>query len=368
MRVALLTSSRADFGIYLPLIKEMKNDSFFELYILAFGTHLSKNHGKTIDEIKSHGYQVAFEIDTLADSDTLRSISGAMGKTMINFSEVWNENPFDLILALGDRFEMFAACAAAVPFGIPIAHIHGGETTLGAIDDAFRNSITQMATYHFTTTEQYKDRVMALIGSDKHVYKVGALSIDNLRSMPLLSISEFKDRFNIDLSIPTILITFHPETVAFQKNEYYIAQLIAALKEIDGYQFVITMPNADTMGNMIRKQLTGFVSSCEHAKAVESFGALGYLSCMKHCRMLLGNTSSGFVEASFFPRYVINLGERQTGRIISSHINNCEIEKEAIINAVIDFKKRPIPQNSDVYGDGTTAKQICSILKNINLD
>ncbi len=365
MKVALLTSSRADYGIAFPLLKALKSDPFFDLHVIAFGTHLSVKHGETVNLIIKDGFDVSLKVDSMPTGDSPDTIAVAMGQTMINFSKVWTENQFEMIIALGDRYEMFAACASSVPFNIPIAHIHGGETTLGAIDDAFRHSITQMATWHFTTTEQYKQRVVELKGSDKNVYNVGALSIDNLLSLQLLTIEEFKAKFNIDLSIPSILITFHPETVNFEKNREYVDNLIAALKDIKNYQFIITMPNADTTGNMIREQLAGFIAENSNAIGVESFGTLGYLSCMKYCSMMLGNTSSGFVEASFFPKYVINIGERQKGRILTENIYNCKIEREEIITAVKNFEYMQLDNKIDLYGDGTAASKIVSELKAI---
>lgn len=363
MKIALLTSSRADYGIYIPLLKASKADAFFDLHIIAFGTHLSEEHGSTIDLIVKDGFEISCTVDTMPVGNSPADIAAAMSKTMINFSKIWAEVNYDMIIALGDRYEMFAACAASVPFSIPIAHIHGGETTLGAIDDCFRNSITQMATLHFTAAEPYKQRVCELKGSSENVYNVGALSIDNLRSMTLMGIDEFKIKFGIDLETPGILITFHPETVVFEKNREFIKELIAALDEISGYQFIITMPNADTMGNVIREALDEFVSRTRHAVSVASFGALGYLSCMKHCKMMLGNTSSGFIEASFFPKYVINLGERQTGRIMTNNIINCPINKEYILEAVNAYSAWHPGEFENIYGDGSAAQQIINIIK-----
>jgi GDP/UDP-N,N'-diacetylbacillosamine 2-epimerase (hydrolysing) len=368
LRIAVLTSSRADFGIYLPLLKVLREDSFFEVCLLVFGTHLSDKHGRTVNEIISYGFTPFTEVDTMPDGDSPAEVSAAMGKTMLRFSNIWQQNSFDLVVALGDRFEMFAACASAVPFGVPIAHIHGGETTLGAIDDVFRNSITQMASYHFTTTEIYREKVVALKGSANNVFNVGALSIDNIKALSLLNNEQFKERFQIDLSVPTILITFHPETVAFGKNEKYISEIILALNKTKGYQYLITMPNADTMGTMIRTHLLNFVKENKNAIAVESFGALGYLSAMKLCTMMLGNTSSGFVEAASFPKYVINLGKRQEGRIVTPNIYNCEIRKEAICNAIANFNTSKLPEAITVYGNGETAKTISAILKRFNRD
>jgi GDP/UDP-N,N'-diacetylbacillosamine 2-epimerase (hydrolysing) len=366
MKIGVLTSSRADFGIYLPLLKLFKRDPFFDINIIAFGTHLSSSFGTTINEIIDSDFEVAFSVDTIPDSDTPQDIAASMGKAIINFSKVWQDYKFDYLFALGDRFEMFAACASTMPFNIPIAHIHGGEETMGSIDNVFRHSITHMASCHFATTEIYKQRVIKLKGIDKNIYNVGALSIDNLITLQLLTIEKFKNKFGIDLSKKTILITFHPETVAFEKNHEYINELIAALEEVSKYQLVITMPNADTMGKFIRKELLSLKKRKSNVFCVESLGAIGYLSCMKHCSMMLGNTSSGFVEASYFSKYVINLGDRQSGRILTPNINNCFIKKENILNAVNEFDKF-LPNKSEhkIYGGGNSAKKIIEILKDL---
>ena len=365
MKIAILTSSRADYSIYLPLLKVLKSDPFFELQIIAFGTHLSVKFGETVNQITDDGFDITFKVDSLPDSDSPSDISVAMGKTFTNFSSVWKDHQFDLVIALGDRYEMFAACTSSIPFGVKIAHIHGGETTKGAIDDIFRNSLSLMSTYHFTTTDKYKSRVIELLGEDNNVFNVGALSVDNLSSLKLLSILEIKEKFGIDLSMPSILITFHPETVEFEKNREYIGELISALKEISDYQFVITMPNADTMGNMVRQELSYFISGCSHAYGIESFGTLGYLSSMKHCSMMLGNTSSGFVEAAFFNKYVINIGERQRGRILTKNIRSCDIKKDEIITAVNDFEHIVLVEGVNVYGDGKAAQKITSLIKQL---
>lgn len=366
MKIAALTSSRADYGIYFPLLKALKNDSFFELSIIAFGTHLSEKHGYTLNHILQDGFEVPIRVDTIPDDDSPIAISKTMAKTITNFSPVWDKNSFDMVFCLGDRYEMFAACASSLPFNIKLGHIHGGEQTLGAIDDAFRHSITHMSTYHFTTTEQYKKRVIELKQNDKYVYNVGALSIDNLKQLSLLSIDEFRNKFKIDLSKPSILITFHPETVSFEKNEEFADELIMALREVKKYQLIITMPNADTMGNLIREKLNTFFQECSYAIGVESFGTLGYLSCMKHCSFMLGNTSSGFVEAAFFPKYVVNLGDRQKGRIITSNICNCEINHEKILTAIRGYESFVLDSNGEIYGNGTATDKIIEILKNAN--
>ena len=363
MKIGVLTSSRADYGLYKPLLDLIKEESFFELEVIAFGTNLSNAFGSNITSIINDDYALIHQIDTIPDGDRPEFISKAMGITIEKFSDFWKLNVYDLVFALGDRYEMFSAIASTLPFNIKIAHISGGETTLGAFDNAFRHSITHMSKYHFTSTEEYKQKVISMIGNSDYIYNVGALSIDNLKSQSLLTLEEIKTKFSIDLSIPSILITFHPETIDFKKNESYIKELISALESIKNYQFIITMPNADTMGEYIRTKLNEFINLNDRAFGVESFGMQAYLSCMKYCSMMLGNTSSGFVEASFFPKYVINLGDRQKGRIITENICNIPFKKEMIITSVNNYETISLPKEIKLYGNGETAKKIVEIIK-----
>lgn len=366
MKIGLLTSTRADFGIYLPLIKELSNDSFFNLEIIAFGTHLSKEHGYTINEITTQKIEIKHKIKTIPQGDTAKDISKSIAITINKFSDFWDSNKFDLVIALGDRYEMFAAVSAGSPFNISFAHLHAGETTLGAIDNAYRHSISLMSEYLFVSTEEYKKRAIEINKIPENVFNVGALSIDNLKKTKLFSKEEFKDQFNIDLSTPTILSTFHPETRALEKNEIYIHELLSAFDFLrDKYQIVITMPNADTMGLMIRQKIEQFAREKENIIVIESFGMLGYLSCMKYSKMMIGNTSSGFVEASFFPKWVINLGDRQKGRILTPNIVSIPIKKENILKTVESIENKELPKNCNIYGDGNASKKIIKILKSL---
>ena len=228
--------------------------------------------------------------------------------------------------------------------------------------------MTLMSTYHFVSTEQYKEQVVQLIGemNRENVFNVGALSIDNLQKADFFSQEEFFQKFGIDLSKKSILITFHPETVSYEKNEVYTNELINALEELKDYQLIITMPNADTMGNMVRRKLQEFIASHPNATGIESFGTKGYLTCMKHCAFMLGNTSSGFVEASYFPKFVINLGDRQKGRIETPNIHTVPITKEQILNAVKQIETAENPANCNIYGEGNTAQKIVAVLKKLN--
>jgi GDP/UDP-N,N'-diacetylbacillosamine 2-epimerase (hydrolysing) len=368
MKIIVLTSSRADYSILLPLLKELKNDTFFNLNLLVFGSHLSSKYGETIKMIEDDGFFISGKIKTLPDGDKPIDISESIGNTICYFSKIWEKSNADLVIAIGDRYEMFAACIAALPFGIHLAHIHGGEKTLGAIDEVFRHSITHMAKLHFVTTDEYFNNVVSIKGTNQGVYKVGALSLDNLKKLKLYSVEELKHIFGVDVSIPSILITFHPETVDFKQNQYFIDQLISALDKFKGYQYLITMPNADTMGQIIRERFIDFSKINSNAIIVESFGTIGYISCMKHCSFMLGNSSSGFVEASYFSKYVINLGNRQKGRIITKNIVNCKIEKNEIIREMNNFKKHKTYKISEFYGDGNTASRISQIIKNYYIE
>lgn len=364
MKVAVLTSSRADYGIYRPFLELLEKDSFFDLSLLVFGTHLSEKFGNTIVNIYADEYKIVEKIDTLPTGDSPSEISYSIGKTIEEFSKVWGKHNFDIVVALGDRYEMFAAVSSAIPFNLKIAHIHGGETTLGAIDNSFRHAITLMSDIHFTAAEEYRKRVIEIVGNEKNVYNTGALSIDNIRQTQLLTLEQFKEKFGIDLRIPSILFTFHPETVKFERNTYYINEIICALDELKDYQIIITMPNSDTMGLQIRSELNNFIVQNANAIGVESFGSLGYLTCMKHCTMLLGNTSSGFIEAAGFDKPVVNLGNRQKGRIITPNIFNSQIKKEEIINAISKAATYVSSKDTKIYGNGKAAEQMIKYLKN----
>jgi len=369
MRIAVLTSSRADYGIYQPLLRRLEQDPFFDLELIVFGTHLSEFHGHTIDLVIEDGFTIARKVESMVLGDSEEAISTAMALTTSKFSGVWAslKDRYELVFCLGDRYEMFSAVAAAIPFNLPIAHIHGGEETKGAIDNIFRHSITHMAKYHFTTTEKYKNRVLQLLGtneSEAKIYNVGSLSLDNLEDIELLDTSEFLQEYGIDLTKPTILFTFHPETVNTQLNEQYIKEVIEALDSLNKYQVVITMPNADTKGNVIRTKLKRFIKENENRVfGVENFGIKGYFSCMKHASFLMGNSSSGIIEAASFGKYVMNLGDRQNGRASGKNVLNLGIDKDNIISTVREIEQHPYQSNGNIYWNGSASQQIIEILK-----
>lgn len=358
INIGVLTSSRADFGIYKPLLLKMKEQKIFNLQIIAFGTHLSQQYGYSIMQVEETGIPVIARFDTVPVNDSPAGISGSMALVMQKMTEVWQQHCFDLILALGDRYEMFAAVASALPFNLKVAHIHGGETTLGAIDNALRHSITHMSALHFTAAEEYRKRVIELTGSTQGVFNTGALSVDNLTSEDYFTKEEIIDRFGIDLTHPTILITLHPESIGYSRNEQYALEMIKALSAFSGIQQVITMPNADTSGLIIRKSLQQYSIDRSNVFLVENFGSKAYLSVMKYATLMLGNTSSGFIEAAHFPKWVVNIGNRQSGRIRTPNIIDVPFDYKLIGNAIKIALNTGVPPVDSIYGDGNAAGKI----------
>jgi GDP/UDP-N,N'-diacetylbacillosamine 2-epimerase (hydrolysing) len=366
VKIGILTSSRADYSIYYPLIKALNLLPNSSIEIIAFGTHLSEKYGYTMNQILADGFDVPHKIDNcFALGDSPSDIANAMGNTMLQFSKFWESNKFDLVFCLGDRYEMFAAVSASVPFQLKIAHLYGGEKTEGAIDDCLRHAISVMSKFHFAACEAYKNRIIELTSNADNVYNFGHLSIDNLERLNLLSTDELKIKTGVDFALPTILCTFHPETVNYESNALYAQEICDAFSELNEFQILITMPNSDTGSAIIRSSFETLAKNNNHIFTTENLGTIGYLSAMKHCKMMVGNTSSGFVEASYFPTTVVNLGERQTGRIITPNIFNTPISKQEIIDAVrINHNNTYENTKIQIYGTGNTAELICNELQN----
>lgn len=366
IKIGVLSSSRADYGIYLPLLKALQNDESFSLELIVFGTHLSKFHGYTVSQIEADGFYISTKIESLLLGDTPNGIASSFALTCQKFGDFWSQQSkrFDFVFALGDRFEMAAAVLAGVPYGIPIAHLHGGETTLGAIDNIYRHSISLASKYHFVAAKPFAKRLMRLL-DDNHanIHCVGSLSLENIEKLKLLSYQEFKDKWNIDLSIDSLLVTVHPETVAFEKNKIYCSEITQALETLsDKYQVVITMPNADTSGLLYREAFLNLARTKFNVKLVENFGTISYFTCMKYSKLLIGNTSSGIVEAASFNKYVINLGDRQRGRLCSNNIINIEFDNKKIISCALKYAQMEYFGNN-IFFKPNSSLNIIKILK-----
>ena len=366
MKIGVLTSSRADFGIYESLINELLIDEVFELEIIAFGTHLSKFHGYTVSDIQNKYDVNIHKISSLIANDDEVSVASSYGLTLLKFADFWNANKYDLVLCLGDRFEMSAAVQAGIPFGVKFSHIHGGEITLGATDNIYRHQITLASFLHFTSTELYKERVQELIGSEKNVFDVGALSLSDLGDFKPKDKSKLYASFNIK-DEPFCLITFHPETNAFDENSNYALQMRKALEVIsDKINLVITMPNADTMGTVYRNQLLLLQEEKrEKVLLIENFGKNNYFSAMHYSSFLLGNTSSGILEAASFNKYVVNVGDRQKGRAQSDNIFDSKFESTEIIESVNNCMSLGDYTGNNIYFKAHSAKKIVKKIKEL---
>ena len=366
IRVGVLTSSRADYGIYLPLLKAMEKENDIDLKIIAFGTHLSKLHGYTLSQIESNGFRAFRKIESLLLGDSPNAISTSYALTALKFSEFWSENHscFDVVFALGDRFEMAAAVAASIPFGVKIAHLYGGETTLGAIDNIYRHFISHSSCIHFVATDVFKNRLLQLLDNQEaKIFNVGSLSLENLVDMPLLSVLEFNDKWRIDLSRKTILVTVHPETVEFELNEKYCEVVTLALEEISkDFQVVITMPNADTSGMIYRTKFEEFSKRNNNVSLIENFGTQAYFTCMKYSKLMIGNTSSGIVEAASFQKYVLNLGDRQKGRLAGENVIHVPFDSEQIIKNAMLYSDKNF-QGKNLYYQPNPSQTILKVLK-----
>jgi GDP/UDP-N,N'-diacetylbacillosamine 2-epimerase (hydrolysing) len=368
-RILVLTSSRADFGIYLPLLSALKSNPDFELEILAFGTHLSPFHGRTIDNILESGFEVKHTISSLLLGDKPVDIASSYGLTVEKFSDFWNihQQSFDWVLVLGDRYEMAAAVAAAIPFNISFAHLHGGETTLGAIDNIYRHSISLASKLHFVAHETFKERLVSLLGSNTNIHVVGSLSLHNLKNIELLSKKAFYTKWGFDFeNKKAILVTVHPETVKFEENEHYAEEVTKAISSLaEEFNFLVTMPNSDTLGSIYREKLQQLKD--ENPLSIflyENLGTQSYFSAMKHADIMLGNTSSGIIEAASFNKYVVNLGDRQKGRLAGDNVIHVNFNSESIVEAVQEIRAKTY-NGRNIYHKGNTAAQIIQVIENL---
>ena len=364
MKLGVLTSSRADYGIYLPLLEKIKKNIYFNLEIIAFGTHLSKGHGYTVSDIEKGGYEVIYKIVSIVSNDDEQAIATSYALTSLKFADFWQNHKYDLVFCLGDRFEMSAAVQAGIPYGVKFVHLHGGETTLGAIDNVYRHQITLASSLHFTVVDIFKEKVISLIGTEENVFSVGSLSLDNLSSFAPVDKEVLLERFDIP-NDDFVLVTFHPETIVPAKNLEFAKESCLALFEISKtINIVITMPNADTLGSTYRDEIIKLKSqNPDTIFLVENFGKNNYFSAMYHSKMLIGNTSSGILEAASFGKYVVNVGNRQKGRLQSANVLNVSFDSSFIYEAFSSLIIKGNYLGENVYHKHNVADSIICILK-----
>jgi UDP-hydrolysing UDP-N-acetyl-D-glucosamine 2-epimerase len=370
--VGIVTVARSDYGIYLPLLKRIQADPDLQLHLFVSGMHLSPEFGLTVESIEADGFEIGERVEMLLSSDTPAGITKSVGLGIVGFAQVFTRSCPDLLIVLGDRFEMYAAALAALPFKIPVAHIHGGEVTQGAIDDALRHSMTKLSHLHFVSTDEYAERVIQMGEEPWRVVVSGAPGLDNLYAVKLLGREELATKFALNLGEePFLLATFHPVTLEYEQAERQIAELLAALETL-GAPVVFTMPNADTGGRVIARRIEEFVTAHSLAQAVDNLGTEGYFSMMALATAMVGNSSSGIIEASSFELPVVNIGTRQQGRVRGANVIDVGYEREDILQA-LQCALNPQFRTSlhgiqNPYGSGVASERIVETLRRVRLD
>ncbi len=371
-KICVVTGTRAEYGLLYWLLKEIEADKELELQLIVTGMHLSPEFGLTYKEIEKE-FKINKKIEMLLSSDTAIGISKSMGLAQISFAESYYELKPDIVIVLGDRYEIFSATSAAMIARIPIAHIHGGEKTEGAFDESIRHSITKMSHLHFTATEEYKNRVIQLGEHPSRVFNVGGMGIENIKRLELLNKKEFEKSIEFKLNIKNILVTFHPVTLENSTAKEQFQQLLDAIDELEDTNIIFTKANSDTDGRVINQMIDEYVTKNSHKSIVfTSLGQLRYLSALQYVDAVVGNSSSGLAEAPSFKIGTINIGDRQKGRIKASSVIDCEPNKNSILKSFEklyskDFQET-LKTTINPYGNGCASKKIVEILKSVDLE
>ncbi len=370
-KICVVTGTRAEYGLLYWLIKAIEQDDELELQLAVTGMHLSPEFGLTYTEIERE-FKINKKIDISLSDDTPKGISNSMGLAQIGFAAVYDELKPDIVVVLGDRYEIFAAAAAATVARIPIAHLHGGETTEGAFDEAFRHSITKMSHLHFVAAEDYRKRVIQLGEHPSRVFNVGGLGIDNIKKLNLLSRSEFEESIGFRLNKKNLLVTFHPVTLDEGSARDQFGELLAAIDELAETNIILTKANSDTDGKVINAMCDEYVAK-NPGKAVvfASLGQRRYLSALLYVDAVVGNSSSGLLEAPSFKIGTINIGDRQKGRLRAQSVIDCEPERDSIKAALARLYTKGFQEAlkdvSNPYGEGGATEQIIQILRKTDL-
>jgi UDP-hydrolysing UDP-N-acetyl-D-glucosamine 2-epimerase len=373
-RICVVTGSRADYGLVFWLLKELADDDRVELSLVVTGSHLSPEFGSTIVEIRRDGFPIGAEVEMLVSSDTAVGITKSVGLGVVGFADTLHRLRPDLMVVLGDRYEIFAAAQAAMFAGIPLAHIHGGEVSEGAIDEQIRHAITKMAQLHFVSAEPHLRRVIQLGESPEHVFLVGAPGLDGIARLPLLDRTATEAALGLALRKPSFLVTYHPATLGSRPATDAMTQLLAALDDFPTSSVILTMPNADAGGRGVAALARSYAG--DRPDRVGSFASLGqirYLSALKHVDVVIGNSSSGLIEAPPSGTPTVNIGPRQYGRLRADTVIDCE-EDRAAISAGIARALSPEMQviaarAPSPYGQpGDISRAIKEILVSISLE
>lgn len=371
-RICVVTGTRAEYGLLRLVMEGIHHADGLELQVVATGMHLSPEFGLTYRDIENDNFQINRKVEMLLSSDTPTGITKSMGLGLIGFGEAFAQLKPDLLLLLGDRFEIFVAAAASLIAGIPVAHLHGGERTEGAFDEAFRHSITKMSHLHFVAAEEYRNRVIQLGEVPERVFQVGGLGIDNIKNLKLMGRAELEASLEFELGTKNLLITFHPVTLENATSAQQMSELLAALDELENTRLIFTMPNADTDGRILIDMVKQFVTTRSNARAFTSLGQLRYLSCISHVDGVVGNSSSGLAEVPTFKKGTINIGDRQRGRLRAGSVIDCAPERGAIRKALQKLYSQEfqtsLPAIRNPYGEGGASKKIVDVLQKFPMD
>lgn len=367
LRICIVSATRAEYGLLRPLIHKMSKDSDFGIAVAVTGMHLAAEFGSTYQEIEKDGIPIDKKIEILVSGDTPAAVSKSMGLALMGFADYFKDCSFDAVLILGDRYEMMAVACAAMNARIPIFHIHGGETTEGAVDEAIRHSLTKMSYLHFTSTQEYAKRVIQLGENPDRVFCVGALGVENVLKAPLLSKDELSASLGIDVNCPYAVVTFHPVTLEELDSVKEIDQLLKAMDYFPELQFIVTKANADAGGRNINQILDQYAANHDNVSVFFSLGSIRYLSAVKYCKMVIGNSSSGIIEAPSLGIPTINIGSRQKGRVQADSVLNCQPVCADIVKsmniALSDSFNKKIKHIKNPYGLGETSDNIIRIIK-----
>jgi len=372
-KIAVFTGTRAEYGLLYWIIKGLNESPDVELQLYVGGTHLSPKFGNTIEQIEQDGFPVSDRLDFLDSSDTPFGIAKSMGRALGLAAEAFQRDKPDLLVVLGDRFEVMAICQAAMLGCIPIAHIHGGETTEGVIDEAVRHSITKMSHLHFTSTDVYRNRVIQLGESPEKVFNVGAPGIDSIMSLKLLDREALTSSLDFDVTGSFFVVTYHPVTLSKDGAVLALENLLRVLAAYTDFKFIITYPNADTHNQGLINALDVFKERyCDQVLLVRSLGHLRYLSLLKYCEAVIGNSSSGLIEAPAFHKPTVNIGCRQRGRIRGATVIDSDEDivsiTSSLVRAMSDEFRAECLSGQNPYGSGGSSRKILDTIKIISLD
>lgn len=371
-KICFITGTRAEFGLLRSLMQEINNSLECELQIVATGMHLSSEYGLTYKEIEQAGFEIDYKVDMQLSSDSATAITKSIGIGVIGFAEAYEYLQPDLLVVLGDRFELISAVTAALIASIPVAHLHGGETTEGAFDEAIRHSVTKMSHLHFVAAPEYARRVIQLGEHPERVFLVGGLGVDAIKQIKLLTREELEKSLHFKLGKKNLLVTFHPVTLGSKSSTSEMAELLKALDQLRDTHLIFTMPNADTGNHELTAMLREFVLERHHTCAFNSLGQLRYLSCVSQVDGVVGNSSSGLLEVPSFKKGTINIGSRQHGRLKAKSVIDCNPNRESILKALSKLYSLEFQDGlKDVvnpYGDGGASKKIAAILEKCVLD